>query len=968
MKSSFLLCTKMQDPQSKPEELVWPVSRVRSTFIDFFVQKKEHLFVASSPVVPHDDPTLLFANAGMNQFKPIFLGQVDPKSEQATWKSAANTQKCIRAGGKHNDLDDVGKDTYHHTFFEMLGNWSFGHYFKKEAISWAWELLTEVYKLDVKKIYVTYFGGNKEDGLEADLEARDIWLNYLPPERVLPFGKKENFWEMGKTGPCGPCSEIHYDRLDGRFSSNLVNADDPTLIEIWNLVFIQFNREEDGSLRSLPAKHVDTGMGLERITSILQGAMSNYDTDVFTPLFKRIQEVTGARPYTGKVGEEDTDHVDMAYRVVADHVRTLSFAINDGAIPGAVGRNYVVRRILRRAVRYGKQILGAKDGFFHQLVPEVVQLMGDAFPELKKNPQHIIATIKEEEVAFARTLDKGIRKFNKATEKLESGSTIPGDVVFKLFDTYGFPVDLTVLMAEEKKLKVDQEGFKKLKKLARENSSGAATNAEAGLNLGTHAVAHLQSIPVAPTDDSFKYQTELEIDATVKAIWTGKEFVDTTTDATVGLVLDRTVFYAEQGGQIFDLGSITVVGKDAAQRVENVQVFGGYVVHMGSCKGTIKVGDVVRLSVDVERRKPTMSNHTSTHLINFALRKALGDHIEQRGSLVLPEKLRFDFSHNKALTQAQLEEVQRIVAAQIEQDLSVYAKEVPLKQALAISGIRAVFGEVYPDPVRVVSVGPSVDELLAEPSAPRWREYAVELCGGTHIARSSQATAFVIVGEDALARGIRRITSLTGAPALEAIQRAQALRERIAQAKALSGEALTEQIKQLLEAINDATRPIPAAQQIELRNLVEDLRKAAFTGQKNAKTEQLEAAQQYAEQIMESLGSSDQVHVGRLDVGSNVIALTNAIKAIRARHPQVAVLLISSEIVKGKPKVTVVTQVPDEVASQGLKANEWAAAVAQLLGGKGGGKPTTAQGSGTAIERIPEALQLALSFAQPKLQ
>jgi alanyl-tRNA synthetase len=955
----------MESPISDAS-IEWPVSRVRQTFVDYFVEKQQHLHVRSSSVVPHDDPTLLFANAGMNQFKPIFLGQVDPKSEQATWKRAANSQKCIRAGGKHNDLEDVGKDTYHHTFFEMLGNWSFGDYFKEEAISWAWDLLTNVYGLPAERLYATYFRGDEEDGLAADEEARAIWLKFLPAERVLPYGRKENFWEMGATGPCGPCSEIHFDRLGGRDAASLVNADDPTVIEIWNLVFIQFNREDDGKLKALPARHVDTGMGLERITSILQKKLSNYDTDVFTPIFARIQEITGAQPYGGRVGADDVDTRDMAYRVVADHIRTLSFAINDGAVPGAVGRNYVVRRILRRAVRYGKQILGAEDGFFHKLVPVVLESLGDAFPELRRDPAHLTQTIMEEEVAFTKTLAKGLKKFAKATEKMQRGDTISGEVAFRLYGTYGFPLDLTTLMAEEKGLKVDKAGFKAAK-IAQ--PTGAVTAMQkAALALGTHAVAHLQGVPVVPTDDAAKY-IDSDVDATVRAIWTGKEFADSVTDAAAGVVLDRTNFYAESGGQVADNG-VLKTSTGGQQTVEDVQTYGGFVVHMGAVQGTLRVGDAVRLSVDASRRHSLKSNHTTTHLVNHALREVLGAHVEQKGSIVQPERLRFDFSHNKPVSGDQLAAVDKAVLGQIAQDLPVDAKEVPLKDALSINGIRAVFGETYPDPVRVVVAGPTVDELLAAPSNPEWKKYAIELCGGTHLARTSEAASFAVISEEALARGIRRVVAFTGDAARQAVARADELQRKIEAAAALKGADLEEEIKRLDKAINDAEQPIPAARQVQSRALLDKLRGSAFAASKNSKAEQLEAAQQYAEQVLAALGeaTTDKAHIGHLDVGSNVIALTNAIKAIRAKHPHLAVLLLSAEEVKGKGKVTVVTQVSDDLVAAGLKANEWAGAVAGLLGGKGGGKPQTAQGSGSDLTKIADALSLARSFVNEKLQ
>ncbi|KAI3917671.1 hypothetical protein MKW98_021433 [Papaver atlanticum] len=464
------------------EEHDWPAEKVRHTFLDFF-QQKNHKIWSSSPVVPKDDPTLLFANAGMNQFKPIFLGTADPDSSLSNLKRACNSQKCIRAGGKHNDLDDVGKDTYHHTFFEMLGNWSFGDYFKTEAITWAWEnesfyhynykthqLLTQVYKLPSDRIYATYFDG--DDNLEVDEEARDIWLKFLPPDRVLPFGCKDNFWEMGDTGPCGPCTEIHFDRIGDRDASSLVNNDDPTCIEIWNLIFIQFNRVTNGTLKSLPMKHVDTGMGFERLTSILQNKISNYDTDLFMPIFDAIQQTTGVRPYSGRVGEDDEDNIDMAYRVVADHIRTLCFAIADGSRIGNVGREYVLRRILRRGVRYGREVLKCKEGFFNGLVEVVVELMGNVYPELKQDPEKIRNTINKEEMNFEKTLLRGIKKFKKIVKEVQ-GKEISGEDAFVLQDTYGFPLDLTQRMAEEINLLVDEKGFDKEMEEARERSKSA---------------------------------------------------------------------------------------------------------------------------------------------------------------------------------------------------------------------------------------------------------------------------------------------------------------------------------------------------------------------------------------------------------------------------------------------------------------------------------------------------------------
>ena len=588
----------------------WDSAKVRQTFLDFFRSKK-HSIVASSPVVPHDDPTLLFANAGMNQFKPLFLGKADPKGPLAGLKRAADTQKCIRAGGKHNDLDDVGKDTYHHTFFEMLGNWSFGDYFKREAILWAWELLTVVYGLPKDRLYATYFRGDEKLGLPADTEARDIWLELMEPHRVLPFGPKENFWEMGETGPCGPCTEIHCDRIGGRDASALVNYDDPTCIEIWNLVFIQFNREADGSLRPLPAKHVDTGMGFERITSILQDKPSNYDTDVFTPIFDAIQAATGAPPYGGKLGPEDVGSRDMAYRVVADHIRTLTFAITDGSQPGNEGREYVLRRILRRAVRYGREVLGAREGFFSRMVPAFVEHMAPHFPELRKEMARVQAIIADEEASFGRTLVKGIERFSRMTAEVPPGAKLSGQQAFELWDTFGFPVDLTQLMAQERGNDVDMGAFQAAMAEAVERSRAARKGtAAAELKVEAEQTAWLAAHGVLPTDDAAKYaQAATPRQAVVKALLApGGAFVASTAGlaegAAVGVFLDATSFYAEQGGQTADTGHLLLAGGKKVFPVLGATVAAGFVMHAGaaSAAAPLAVGDVVSTQVDVARR------------------------------------------------------------------------------------------------------------------------------------------------------------------------------------------------------------------------------------------------------------------------------------------------------------------------------------------------------------------------------
>jgi alanyl-tRNA synthetase len=555
-------------------------------------------------VVPLSDPTLLFTNAGMNQYKSIFLGTVDPASDFASLKRAVNSQKCIRAGGKHNDLDDVGKDSYHHTFFEMLGNWSFGDYFKKEAIGYSWELLTKVYGLDPERLYVTYFEG--ADGLEPDLEAKELWRSVgVPDDHILPGDMKDNFWEMGDQGPCGPCSEVHYDRIGGRNAAHLVNKDDPNVLEIWNNVFILHNREPDRSLRPLPNKHVDTGMGFERLVSVLQDKMSNYDTDVFTPLFKRIQEITGAREYRGKFGDEDSDGIDTAYRVVADHVRTLTFAIADGGVPNNVGRGYVVRRVLRRGARYARKYFNTEIGdFFSKVVPSLVEQMGGMFPEIAKKESDVKEILDEEEKSFAKSLDRGETMFEKYAQqcKLRDSKDLPGTDVWRLYDTYGFPVDLTKLMAEERGLNINDKEVEEAQAKAREASKGEKKAAAGLVKLDVHDLGALELMKDVPkTDDSPKFGRE-NITAVIKCIYHNKKFLKSTKEVPegeqFGVLLDRTNFYAEQGGQEYDTGKLVVDGV-AEIDVQNVQVYAGYVLHTGYMSyGELNVGEEVICEYD----------------------------------------------------------------------------------------------------------------------------------------------------------------------------------------------------------------------------------------------------------------------------------------------------------------------------------------------------------------------------------
>uniref|UniRef100_A0A061SAZ8 Alanine--tRNA ligase n=1 Tax=Tetraselmis sp. GSL018 TaxID=582737 RepID=A0A061SAZ8_9CHLO len=940
----------------------WSAGLVRQTYIDFFACK-EHTFWPSSSVVPHNDPTLLFTNAGMNQYKPIFLGTADPAADLSKLKRAANSQKCIRAGGKHNDLDDVGKDVYHHTFFEMLGNWSFGDYFKREAIGYAWELLTEVFKMDPGRLYATYFGGDEKLGLPPDLEAKQIWTEYLPESRVLPFDCKDNFWEMGDQGPCGPCTEIHYDRIGGRDAAHLVNMDDPDVLEIWNVVFIQFNREADGSLKPLPEKHVDTGMGMERVVSVLQNKRSNYATDVFTPIFEAIQKVSGARPYTDKVGPEDSDGKDMAYRVVADHIRTLSFAIADGARPGNVGRDYVLRRILRRAVRYGTEVLGAKEGFFAELVDVVAEHMGKFFPELISARETIRSVLVEEETSFGRTLKKGIERFRNMVDGL-SGKVFSGTDAFQLWDTYGFPVDLTELMAEEKGLTVDMQGFEAAMEAARQLSrEGGKSDSGLKLKIAAEETAWLINAGIAPTDDKPKYVEE-DVDATVMAILSVSGFVDTTNvpEGLVGLVLDKTSFYAEAGGQVADTGAIEAAG--AAFQVSGATVARGFVFHTGvATSGEIKVGDRVKTRVDYERRHLTMPNHTMTHALNFALRKVLGPTIDQKGSLVNPEYLRFDFNNNSAVSPEDIGRIEAIVSDLIEAKIPVYAKDVAKADALAINGLRAVFGEDYPDPVRVLSIGVSVDELVADPSKPTHVEHSIEFCGGTHLTNTSQAKCFAIISEEGIAKGIRRIVAYTGDAAAKAISEGEAFSAKLTSAESLDGPALETEIVNLKAALDTAV--IPAFKKSELRKRVAKLVSKLTEMKKVLAAENIKKATGAAVAVADEAASQGEAYVvAKVDVGLDPKAVMEACNAVQKKHGDMAVMLLSSD--PNKEKALAYAGVPKDL-TQKLAAGDWVKSALDVLGGKGGGKPTNAQGQGPNWQKVDEAMKAAQELARMKL-
>ncbi len=695
-------------------------NEIRKCFLDFF-KSKNHVVVPSAPIVVKNDPTLMFTNAGMNQFKDVFLGNKSPKAPRV-----ADIQKCLRVSGKHNDLEEVGRDTYHHTMFEMMGNWSFGDYFKEEAIAWAWEFLTEVLKIDKERLYVTVFGGDPKDGLDPDNEAFTFWKKHIDESRIIYGSKKDNFWEMGDTGPCGPCSEIHIDiRSDEDRNAvngkDLVNKDNPEVIEIWNLVFIQFNRLANGSLVNLPAKHVDTGMGFERLVRVMQNKKSNYDTDIFQPVIQTIAEMAGVR-------YGDDEQKDIAMRVVADHLRAVSFALSDGQLPSNNGAGYVIRRILRRAVRYGYTFLGFTEPFMYKLLPVIVDEMGEQYPELLTQQTLVSKVMHEEESSFLRTLSQGIRRFESYVEQNVSLKTIDGAFAFELFDTYGFPVDLTNLMAEEKGLSVDMESFS-LKLEEQKNRSRKAAEKTSG-----------DWVVLFDMEPSFVgYDTT----QAVSKILRFRE-VTAKNKKHYEIVLDKTPFYAEMGGQVGDKGILS--SEEEIINVVNTVKENDLIIHI-----TDKLPQNPELpftaSVDVERRRKIEANHSATHLMHAALRVVLGPHVEQKGSLVDDERLRFDFSHFAKMTDEEIKKVESLVNMKIRENIkNVTTVDVPLEEAKNM-GAMALFGEKYGDKVRVVSFDPS---------------YSCELCGGTHVPATGCIGAFKILTESAIAAGVRRIEAVTG--------------------------------------------------------------------------------------------------------------------------------------------------------------------------------------------------------------
>lgn len=945
----------------------WDAATVRNTFLNFF-KERGHKFVKSSPVVPFDDPTLLFTNAGMNQYKPIFLGTADPSSEMYSLKRACNSQKCIRAGGKHNDLEDVGKDSYHHTFFEMLGNWSFGDYFKEEAILYAWELLTKVYGLQPDRLYVSYFGGDKALNLEPDLEAKNIWLKIgVKEDHILPGNTKDNFWEMGDQGPCGPCSEIHYDRIGGRNAASLVNEDDPNVLEIWNIVFIQYNRISKTELKPLPNKHIDTGMGFERLVSVLQDVKSNYDTNVFIPLFEKIQELTQARAYAGKFAEEDSDNVDTTYRVLADHVRTLSFAIADGGVPNNEGRGYVLRRILRRGLRYVRKYMNYPIGekpFFSLLLPTLIEQVNDMFPELKQNEKNIIEILNDEELSFAKTLDRGEKLFESYAAKLAASNekVLNGKDVWRLYDTYGFPVDLTQLMAEEAGLKIDEVGFEQAKKESYEASKAGGNNNKAKmLKLDVYALDTLQKeLNVAKSDDSFKYTTN-DVKGKILAIFDGEEFVKEITSDNgkqFGIILDKTPFYSESGGQEYDTGKFTL--GDSVFEVENVQIYGGYVLHTGklTSESSFKLDDDVVASFDEKRRLPIKNNHTGTHVLNHSLKQVLGGKIDQKGSLVNDEKLRFDFSHNKGLSLEEIEKVESISNEYISKNLDVFYKDVELDLAQQINGLRAVFGETYPNPVRVVSIGVPVEDLVADPTKEEWVNYSIEFCGGTHVDNTKAIKYMVVVEESGIAKGIRRMVVVTGEKATEVQQVAKKFDAELTQLNELEfGPVKEKMIKELGIKLKQLNISI-----VEKENLKNKFNKIEKQFKDEIKKIQKEELNKLLSIVKESLTESDFV-VKYVPVSANAKLINECINYLKKNDKTKSLYLILGN----EDKLAHGCYISNEAISKGVKANEAADLVCKYIGGKAGGKGNTCQGMGNAVSGVDKAVEEVTKMFQEKL-
>jgi len=866
---------------------------IRNTFLNFF-KNKEHQIVPSAPMVVKNDPTLMFTNAGMNQFKDYFLG-----NKSAEFNRVVDTQKCLRVSGKHNDLEEVGIDTYHHTMFEMLGNWSFGDYFKQEAIDWAWELLTKIYKLPQDRLYVTYFGGDPQDQLDPDLEAAEKWKDHLPSERILPFDRKDNFWEMGDQGPCGPCSEIHFDlRPDSEreqvTGAELVNRDHPQVIEIWNLVFIQFNRLASGQLESLPEKHVDTGMGFERLVRVIQGKHSNYDTDLFQPLLDKVAELSG-------IAYGATEETDTAMRVVADHIRALAFAIADGEMPSNTKGGYVIRRILRRAVRYGYTFLDLKDPFLYQLLPALSEKMGDVFPELNQQAEFVAKVIHEEEATFLRTLANGIARFQKYLESADASKLVDGDFAFELYDTYGFPVDLTQLIARENNLEVDLTGFRTAM-AQQKNRSRAAQDKDEGDWI---IVSDSREVVFAGYD-------QLETEARVLRY----RAVKTKNKTHYQLVLDITPFYAESGGQVGDKGYL-IAGTDKIP-VWDTRKENDLIVHMVN-ELPDPVDQPLKAIVNAERRLATENNHSATHLLHAALRSVLGDHVQQRGSLVNDQMLRFDFSHFAKMTEEEIREVEHLVNQKVRENIASKIDDgMPLEEAKA-RGAMALFGEKYGETVRVVSFDP---------------DYSVELCGGTHVNATGQIGLFKIVSESSIASGVRRIEAITAEKAEELIDSRFRELERIGELLKSSGDNL-KAITALVDERNQLNKELDRLQRNELQHIKAQL------------VQQIKQQDEIAILIQ-------QVNLPSAQALKDLsFELKNQVKGLFA--------ILAAEI-NGKPQVAVVVS-EELVEKYRLNAGTLVRELASHIKGGGGGQPFFATAGGKDVSGLPDVVKAGQKLA-----
>jgi alanyl-tRNA synthetase len=855
---------------------------IRQQFLDFF-KSKEHRIVPSAPVVPFDDPTLLFTNAGMNQFKDVFLG-----TGSREYKRAADTQKCIRISGKHNDLEEVGHDTYHHTFFEMLGNWSFGDYYKAEAIEWGWELLTEVWGLPKKRLWATVY--------RTDDEAFELWRTKtdINPKQVLRFDEKDNFWEMGETGPCGPCSEIHINLGNNYDDPEYVNAGLPECIEIWNLVFIQFNKDDTGKLHELPAKHVDTGMGFERVCAILQKKNSNYDTDIFTPLIKEIENISGIK-YEKDLSTVDSSKAEedkIPMRVIADHARALTFAIADGAVPGNEGRGYALRRILRRAARYGRK-LNLHKPFIHKLIDVLVKTMGDVFPEIKEKQEFVEKVIKAEEESFNATLDRGIELFEQATADLKKKrkNSIPGATVFKLYDTFGFPVDLTNVMAAEKGFTIDEKGFDKLMNEQKQKGREATRDKFTSVNIALNDLSYFQILETTNTE--FTGYDELKSEA--KIIGYKKE------NGNDLLVLNKTPFYVEAGGQIDDLGYIIL--ETAPLNVIDVTKVDNKTVHIieGNKKKVISTGKKVLAQVDEKRRWDIMRNHTATHFLHSALRNILGTHVHQAGSYVGPDRLRFDFTHFSKVEESQLKEIESLVNEELRQNYELqHHRNIPFDEAKKM-GALMFFGDKYGDKVNVVQFG----------------EFTKEFCGGTHVYNSSQIGLFKIINESSISSGVRRIEAVTGFGVERYIESqfehlrsseekiAELLEERKKLEKELSGLKLEEKKGQIFTVLENSS---------ELKGI--KIYKAEVSVENNDELKSL------GDELREKTKNSIGVLFAIID---NKVGI---------------VCIITDDLIKERK----------------LSAGKIVGELAKLVGGGGGGRPHLATAGGKDISKIPHAL------------